>query len=58
MKTEHESLFEHNRWESDRLIPDHAAKKDFGGIFERAVRFVCDTQLYDGELYRRFAELF
>ncbi len=58
MKTDHNSVFEHNGWESDRLIPDRGAKNVLGGIFEDAVRFVCDAQLCDGGLYRKFAALF
>lgn len=58
MKTSHDSIFEHNGFATDRLIPDYDNRAAFDGVLRRAVMFITSAQLYDEELYKRFSALF
>ena len=58
MKIPHKSAFESQTFATDRFIPDYGNRSHFNGIFDNAVKFICDTQLRDRSLYRRFAAVF
>ena len=58
MKIPHKSAFESQTFATDRLIPDYGNRSHFNGIFDNAVKFICDAQLRDRSLYRRFAAVF
>lgn len=58
MKIPHKSAFESQTFATDRFIPDYGNRSHFNGIFDNAVKFICDAQLRDRSLYRRFAAVF
>ena len=47
MKIPHKSAFESQTFATDRLIPDYGNRSHFNGIFDNAVKFICDAQLRD-----------
>ena len=51
------SDFEHNTYSADRLL-GVAGRALFGGVFERAVDFICREQLMNVELWREFVHQF